>query len=93
MTDTGMLACWDRYRRCSTISAGPVAQLSPIMSMPRGSNAVSAAPMSEPSSMVPVVSMVTWEMIGRRLPAADIPSWQPRTAALTWRRSWLVSIR
>ena len=63
------------------------------MSMPSGSNAVRAAPMSEPSSMVPVVSMVTWEMIGSRRPAAAIPSWHPSTAALTWSRSWLVSMR
>ena len=39
---------------------GPVAQLSPMKSMPSGSRAVSAAPISVPSSMVPVVSTVTW---------------------------------
>ena len=32
--------------------------------MPRGSSAVSAAPISEPSSMDPVVSIVTWAMSG-----------------------------
>ena len=63
------------------------------MSMPSGCSAVSAAPMSDPSSIVPVVSMVTCEMIGNRRPAAAMPSWHPRTAALTCSRSWLVSIR
>ena len=48
---------------------GPVAQFSPIRSMPSGSSAVSAAPISEPSSMVPVVSTVTCTMIGRSRPA------------------------
>ena len=33
-----------------------------------------AAPISEPSSIVPVVSIVTCEMIGSRRPAAAIPS-------------------
>ncbi len=70
-----------------------MAQFSPIMSMPSGSRAVSAAPMSDPRSMVPVVSIVTWQMIGSRRPAAAIPSWQPMTAALTCSRSWLVSTR
>jgi hypothetical protein len=36
-----------------------VAQFSPITSMPSGSSAVSAAPISEPISIVPVVSTVT----------------------------------
>ena len=57
-------------RRCSLISAGPVAQFSPIMSTPSGASAVSAAPISEPSSMVPVVSTVTWAKIGSATPAS-----------------------
>ena len=68
ITDTGSVRCLDRCRRCSLISAGPVAQLRPIMSIPSGSSAVSAAPISLPSSMVPVVSTVTWVMIGIRRP-------------------------
>ena len=64
ITDTGMRAWRDRWRRCSLISAGPVAQFRPIMSMPSGSTAVSAAPISLPSSIVPVVSTVTWAMTG-----------------------------
>ena len=32
--------------------------------MPSGSSAVSAAPISEPSSIVPVVSTVTWTISG-----------------------------
>ena len=65
-----------RWRRCSLISAGPVAQLRPIRSMPSGSSAVSAAPISEPSSIVPVVSTVTWhDQRRRRTPAAvDAPA-------------------
>ena len=46
--------------------------------MPSGSSAVSAAPISEPSSIVPVVSTVTWAMsgtsgagVGHRAPRAD----------------------
>ena len=46
-------------RKCSLISAGPVAQLRPIKSTRRGANALSAAPISDPRSMVPVVSTVT----------------------------------
>jgi hypothetical protein len=34
------------------------------MSTPSGSTAVNAAPISLPSSMVPVVSTVTWAMTG-----------------------------
>ncbi len=65
-------ACRARWRRCSLISAGPVAQFRPIMSMPSGSSAVSAAPISEPTSIVPVVSTVTCTRIGRSAPAAAI---------------------
>jgi hypothetical protein len=59
ITESGTLACSDSTRRCSLISAGPVAQFIPIRSMPSGSSAVSAAPISEPTSMVPVCSTVT----------------------------------
>ena len=59
-----MRLCWDRWRRCSLISAGPVAQLMPMMSTFSGSMAASAAPISVPGSMRPVSSMVTWAWIG-----------------------------
>ena len=39
---------------------------------PQGSSAVSAAPISEPSSMVPVVSTVTLTRMGTRLPISPI---------------------
>jgi hypothetical protein len=53
--------------------------------------AVSAAAMSEPSSIWPVVSTVTWTTSGARRPARRIPSKAPVTAALICRRSWHVS--
>jgi hypothetical protein len=46
-----MRACWERWRRCSLISAGPVAQLMPMTSGRIGSRAASAAPISVPGSM------------------------------------------
>ncbi len=58
---------------------------------PRGSSAVSAAPISLPSSMAPVVSMVTWAMSGSSAAAAVIARRAPMIAALACRRSWLVS--
>ena len=61
--EIGIRACAARYRRCSLISPGPVAQFSPIMSMPSGSRAVSAAAISLPSSIAPVVSIVTCAMM------------------------------
>ncbi len=54
-----------RWRRGSCISAGPVAQLSPMTSTPRGSIEDRAAAISVPGSMRPVSSMVTWAWIGR----------------------------
>ena len=63
-------ACCERWRRCSVISAGPVAQFMPITSGRIASSAVSAAPISEPTSMRPVVSTVTCSMIGTVRPSA-----------------------
>ncbi len=91
MTDTPMRACLDSSRRCSLISAGPVAQFSPIMSMPRASSAVRAAAVSEPSSIVPVVSTVIWAKTGTsRVPI--MARWAPTIAALACNRSCAVSI-
>ncbi len=91
ITDSGIRACLLSVRRCSDISAGPVAQFSPITSMPSGSSAVSAAPISLPSSIVPVVSTVTWVISGIRRPSSAIARLTPSTAALTCSRSWQVS--
>ena len=85
--------CCDRYRRCSVISVGPVAQLSPMTSGRSASSAVSAAPISEPTSSRPVVSTVTCTMIGTSIPAVAIARRAPMIAALHWRRSWTVSMR
>ena len=63
--------------------------------MPSGSSAVSAAPISEPSSIAPVVSMVTWAISMMSAPdcaaAAAIARRAPMIAALAWSRSWQVS--
>ena len=61
--------------------------------MPSGSSAVSAAPISEPSSMVPVVSTVTCTMTGTSMPAAVIARFAPSTADFVCSRSWQVSTR
>ena len=45
--------------KCSLISAGPVAQFIPIRSTPKDCREERAADISEPRSMVPVVSTVT----------------------------------
>ena len=93
MHATGTAECFDRCRRCSLISAGPVAQFNPIASTPSGSSAVSAAPISLPMSIVPVVSTVTSTKIGRRMPRLTIACLHPLTAALVWSRSCEVSTR
>ena len=92
MQPSDIVECRARCRRCSLISVGPVAQLSPSTSIPSGSSAVSAAPISVPSSMVPVVSTVTWTIRGRSLPAASSARRLPMIAALACSRSWAVSM-
>ena len=62
------------------------------MSMPSGSSEVSAAPISVPSSMVPVVSTVTCTMSGRSRPASSRARFAPSVAALVCSRSCDVSI-
>ena len=64
ITDSAIRACLESVRRCSLISAGPVEQFSPMRSTPSASSAVSAAPISEPSSIVPVVSTATCATTG-----------------------------
>ena len=54
---------------------------------------VAAAAMSVPTSIAPVVSIVTWTMSGRLRPAAAKAARAPFTAALAWSGSWQVSIR
>ena len=91
MQATPTCALRERWRRCSLISAGPVAQLRPITSTPSGSSAVRAAPISEPISIVPVVSTVTLTRIGNFTPASAMARFAPTMAALDWSRSWHVS--
>ncbi len=87
MQDSPTRACRERWRRCSLISAGPVAQFNPMKSMPSGSSAVSAAAISVPSSIVPVVSTVTWQNSGRSAPASASARRAPITAAFACSRS------
>jgi hypothetical protein len=57
------------------MSSGPVAQFRPMTSMPRGSSAVTAALISEPSNIVLMpCSMVTEAMMGTVTPSACIAS-------------------
>ncbi len=82
----------DRVLTWRAISWGPVAQFIPITSTSGSAiRAASAAGISVPSSMVPVVSMVTWAMTGSRLPVATKARRAPITAALICSRSWQVS--
>src|SRR6516162_8865252 len=78
---------------CSAISRGPVAQLRPIIGTSSAWMIVAAAAMSAPTSKVPVVSTVTWTMIGISFPAASRPCFAPFTAALICSGSWQVSMR
>ena len=59
ITEIPTLAPLLKTLKCSLISAGPVAQFKPIKSIPSGSKAFNAAPISDPINIVPVVSTVT----------------------------------
>jgi len=59
MTDIPVGADLLSVRKCSLISAGPVAQFMPTMSTPSEANEDRAAPTSDPNNIVPVVSTVT----------------------------------
>ena len=87
----GMGALADRWRRCSCISAGPVAQLRPKTSGLRAPRLVSAAAISVPSSMVPVCSIVTCSWMGTWWPSAAMARRAPMTAAFAASRSKWVS--
>ena len=91
ITLSGTGQCRASVRRCSLISAGPVAQLSPTRSTPSGTRLVTAASVSVPSSIVPCSSMVTWAMTAARSPVAASARLAPTTAAFVCSRSWLVS--
>ncbi len=88
---TGMPAWPVRWRSGSNISAGPVAQLSPMRSTSIASRAQRAAPISVPGSMVPVSSIVTWVWMGTERPSAAMARRAPLMAALAWSRSNTVS--
>ena len=92
MHEMGMRACWLRWRRCSLISTGPVAQLMPMTSGRMASSAQSAALISVPGSMRPVSSMVTCTWSGTSRPAAAMARRQAIMAALIDSRSNMVSM-
>ena len=76
---------------CSFICSGPVAQFSPSTSIGKGSRIDTTAAMSEPTNMVPVASIVTLTISGRRWPVLLKAASMPCSAALIWRTSWQVS--
>ena len=73
--------------RCSLISAGPVAQFMPMRSTSKAASELSAAPISEPSNIVPVVSTVTWAINTMSRSHFSRAARAPLTAALACRRS------
>ena len=81
-----------RWRTDSCIRSGPVAQLRPMTSTGSASSVVTAAAMSLPTSIVPVVSMVTVQKIGTSRPSSAIASRAALMAILTCRMSWQVSM-
>ena len=94
MQVTAIRALRDRWRRCSLISVGPVAQFRPIASMPSGSSAVSAAPISraEEHGAGGLDGDLDHDRAATR-PPRPARAWQPTTAALACRRSCEVSMR
>ena len=76
---------------CSFICSGPVAQLSPSTSIGNGSRIATTAAISEPTNIVPVVSIVTLTINGRRWPVLAKASSMPCRAALICSTSWQVS--
>ena len=90
--NTGLREFCARWRTCSTICSGPVAQLIPITStVSSASSVVSAQAMSEPSSIVPVVSIVTLAITGTRVSISVKTSSIAPSAAFVCKRSWQVS--
>ena len=94
-TENGRFQCLAMCARCGVISVGPVAQFKPSEAIGNGRSAFTTALMSEPKSIVPVVSIVTETRIGISrtvFPAASSASKHAVTAHLICKRSWQVSI-
>ena len=82
-----------RKRIASRMSSGPVEQLRPIASTLSASSVASTALMSVPSSIVPPLgSSETDVWSGTARPVCLNASRAPKTAALTSRMSWAVSM-
>ena len=78
---------------CSAISRGPVAQFIPSAASGNADSAAMTAGISVPTSIVPVVSIVTCAMSGTLRPSSCIASSIAWIAILHWRMSWQVSTR
>ena len=90
ITLNGRFQYFAKYAMCSAISVGPVAQFKPRLAIGNGRNAFTTAAMSEPSNMVPVVSMVTLARIGMSscvFPTAPMASRHALIAHFTCSRS------
>ena len=90
-TGTGLYS--PRKRIASRMSSGPVEQFRPMASTRRASRVASTASMSVPSSILPPLgSSETLVWIGTARPSVLNASRAPKTAALTSRMSWAVSM-
>ena len=83
----------DKYLICSFICSGPVAQFSPRISILNGSSIVNAEAMSDPTSIVPVVSIVIDTIIGISKFLLLSTSFDANKADLICNTSWQVSIK
>ena len=95
ITENGRFQCLAMCARCGVISVGPVAQFNPSEAIGKGRRALTTALISDPKSIVPVVSIVTETRIGISrtvFPAASSASKHAVTAHLICKRSWHVSI-
>src|SRR5207237_61197 len=79
-----------RALKGSTISRGPVEQLSPITSAPAAVKSAAAASGSEPSSMRPEGSSVICAITGTARPTSAIALRAPKICARSAARSWAV---
>ena len=85
--ETGAARGPERKRSASYISTGPVAQFIPMTSGFIASSVHSAAPISVPSSIRPVSSMVTCTWIGTSRPTWPIARRHAWIAAFAWSTS------
>ena len=92
MTETGVGACWHRYRTGSRKCSGPTEQLTPITSARIPCRIASTAPTSVPSSIRPVTSSATCTCSGTGRPSSRKAARAPSMAARVSRMSCCVSM-